>query len=936
MKDRFVSLIVTGLLIAVLSGQAGAQLLFKHGEAYTNYAFEGYRAYESLIFGRTRSPQFDNLGQFVMNGVSVYELNEYRTIDPVSGSIITKPSLYDSYLNRLVISGDNYSGVNTKLIIGDRVRAKFTPLTLDLAAMNGLRLDSSFKNGSVVLLASRVDKPVFEAARNADNSIHGDEKSEFRPRWSTYLLGGDVRTQRGGLDAGVTWVNQYRTDSFKSLDESTYKGTLPTTGNAPKWIVARVSDQTPDDLSGVHVRRAKMRINGVPVDHILAEYDKLNPEQYTLTVTEHVGHLLIPPIRRDNSNNLVIEFAHAEPSPDGRYSVQGDQSTLFWFRVPGYVNTMGDATEDTVIVDKVSVDFDVSGDYKIELAEVFNGASANPATYFYRAAYADGNPSDEYFQRVRVRYGRQTGRTLLGAHFNLDLKGFMFRSEYVHNLSFRAYPSLVTTKLKHKTLHSNALFAAIKRDWQRVTLGVELFSIDDDYSTGLSVQDDDFRSYFQFLTSPFIYPTNFNEPRLPDSIEGERPAPTNTIEFNSVDDNDDKDPFPDSYFLRKTTSLETGGRFIEDPDGIFPGLDLDLNGRPDINENNNRIPDYFEPFLLYRVNPDAYDFGEDMNNNGIIDEREDDDEPDYPYEVGQRGWNVFMQYRLTPYNLFTAGYHQTQARSLGDEAKTAYMRLEYDREIPFWAKVRAVGRTKRVRDDIADRVFGLGRSAIYLEPEPIPLFSLTNEELRNPLGIAVLQDDPMLLRNSWLHTIYVKATLKRFESFTTELSVKRETNRQQATSFQKENVVSDLAIVFKSQYLWNPWKELLIRSQIKWLHRRFSDDLDQIVSVNEHYVFPILRLEYPISDRTSVKIGAQGMPFLPSRYRNRVSEGVDFDGRVYLAQVNNTSMYLGYQVNVNLGYERRYREFLSDDRQQQNKDYSQVFLRVIAGLRPLF
>ena len=135
-----------------------------------------------------------------------------------------------------------------------------------------------------------------------------------------------------------------------------------------------------------------MRINGVPVDHILDEYDQLNPEQYTLTVTEHVGHLLIPPIRRDNSNNLVIEFAHAEPSPDGRYSVQGDQSTLFWFRVPGYVNTMGDATEDTVIVDKVSVDFDVSGDYKIELAEVFNGASANPATYFYRAAYADGNP----------------------------------------------------------------------------------------------------------------------------------------------------------------------------------------------------------------------------------------------------------------------------------------------------------------------------------------------------------------------------------------------------------------------------------------------------------------------------------------------------------------------------------------------------------------
>ena len=376
MKERFIHPFIAILLLAGSVGQTDAQLLFRQGEPYTNYAFEGYRAYESLIFGRTRSPQFDNLGQFVMNGVSVYELNEYRTINPVSGSIITKPSLYESYLNRLVISGDNYSGVNTKLIIGDRIRAKFTPLTLDLAAMNGLRLDSDFGNGSVVLLASRVDKPIFEAVQNADNSIHGDEKSEFRPRWSTYLLGGDIRTQRGGMDAGITWVNQYRTDSFKSLDESTYKGTLPTTGRAPEWIVVRVADQTPEDLNGVHVRRAQMRINGVAVEHQLAPYDKLNPEQYTLTVTEHVGDLLIPPVRRDNSNDLVIEFNHAEPSPEGLYSLQGEESALFWFRVPGYVTTMG----DTAVVDQVSVDFDVSGDYTLELAEVFNGASANPAT----------------------------------------------------------------------------------------------------------------------------------------------------------------------------------------------------------------------------------------------------------------------------------------------------------------------------------------------------------------------------------------------------------------------------------------------------------------------------------------------------------------------------------------------------------------------------
>jgi hypothetical protein len=104
----------------------------------------------------------------------------------------------------LVIAGDSYSGVNTKFIIGDRIRAKFTPFTLDMAAMNGMRMDSDFDGGSVVLLASRIDKPIFEAVQNADNGIHGDEKSEFRPRWSTYLLGGDVRTKHNNIDLGLS------------------------------------------------------------------------------------------------------------------------------------------------------------------------------------------------------------------------------------------------------------------------------------------------------------------------------------------------------------------------------------------------------------------------------------------------------------------------------------------------------------------------------------------------------------------------------------------------------------------------------------------------------------------------------------------------------------------------------------------------------------
>ena len=91
---------------------------------YINYAYESYRSYENLIFGRDRTPQFDPLGQFVLNGATVFQLQEFRTIRPAAGSIIAKPRLYEAYLNRLVIANDSYKGANSQLIVGDRIRTK--------------------------------------------------------------------------------------------------------------------------------------------------------------------------------------------------------------------------------------------------------------------------------------------------------------------------------------------------------------------------------------------------------------------------------------------------------------------------------------------------------------------------------------------------------------------------------------------------------------------------------------------------------------------------------------------------------------------------------------------------------------------------------------------------------------------------------------------
>ena len=55
-----------------------------------------------------------------------------------------------------------------------------------------------------------------------------------------------------------------------------------------------------------------------------------------------------------------------------------------------------------------------------------------------------------------------------------------------------------------------------------------------------------------------------------------------------------------------------------------------------------------------------------------------------------------------------------------------------------------------------------------------------------------------------------------------------------------------------------------------------------------------------------------------------------------MAQVSNTSVYLGYQVNVNLGYECRFRVVLMRDVRHRLQIIHEYSCGIIAGLRPHF
>jgi len=87
--------------------------------------------------------------------------------------------------------------------------------------------------------------------------------------------------------------------------------------------------------------------------------------------------------------------------------------------------------------------------------------------------------------------------------------------------------------------------------------------------------------------------------------------------YSLVEDNDDKDQFPENGVDGKINAVPYG-----DPDGVIPVK---------YDKNKNNMYDWEEDFLNYDCDPPKSNLYFDRNNNGIPDDIEDDAYPDYPY-----------------------------------------------------------------------------------------------------------------------------------------------------------------------------------------------------------------------------------------------------------------------------------------------------------------
>ncbi len=857
---------------------------------YENYGLEGYRTWPRNVLTRTANPIYDEFGEFLVNGVEVYRLQERRRFDEpatlFTGSVVAKPNNYQSFLNRLMVADDNYQEWQTRLIIGDRIRTHFSPLMLDLVALNGIRWDLTNQRHNFTMVASRMDKPVFS---QEDAGAIGIGATPF----ASYLMGAHWQWDWRTFDMSASYVNLFRVDSRSAPDWNGMKGQLPNRVQVIDYLVVRIDDTSPLDGNGARVFDIGLSLNGEKRGDIAPFVTLHNVDDFSPTSPnkDFFFKRPIPPY----IEVLQGSYPRAEPGAEGAFHAEGKDYILYWFALP-------EGEEVTA----ASFDALLSGNYRVGVSEIYAvdpresrnaPAQRNRATFYQTVAGSEGRRSaGADVERVHFNYGRQTGITLAGLRLSTDVKGFQFKAEWAHSSNFLQYPVNDHGGDRHDR-GGNAYLLNLEREVSsNLSAGGEWFRLEPRYTTQLSVADLTLTAY----EAPYGVDFPSTDLRL-----------NNTLDLNTVDDNDDKDPFPDDFFISS----------FSDNNGVFPGLDKDQDGAPDTNRNRNEVPDYFEPFLLYDVDPDDFDYGDDLNNNGVIDVRENDAKRDYPYDLNRKGYHLFTRIKPRRGLDFTLGRYDLEAIWGGQRADVWYAKAEYSRRYGSWGEMRVVDFLKKVKDDIPDGVFRFG--------------DVTNFDIFNPRGvIEAFVEDELLMQDSVVNTAFVDFVFRGVANFYAGANLKFDANRQLKADRSGANLIQLWTSVLRADYRWR-LGDLEVNPRYKLMLRRRTDEEGRILPSSEVYGFPMVVANFKFTERTWLRSGFQGFPILPSIYRSSENKSQNYNTRDFLFMMINRFDYAGFDMALTAGYEVSRRRMKDRKREFEDIDFEQFFIGMVVGLEPV-
>ena len=897
---------------------AGRDFLYRSGARYENYGFDNYRLPETSFLARRN--YYGPLGDFLINGYDVYEWRETRANEATAfdNSFVTKPRTRIFQQN--VVVREDAKGWATALIIGEEIRTHFTPLTLSMAGINGVRLDVQAPygpaTGRLSLVASRWSAPVW----SGDVSL----QQQNTRRNGDILSAAHTEVELGSLRLGGSVVNYHNYDADQSA--FSFRGDLRSTQVRPSYLIVKFSDDSPrDEVAGAVVNDVYLRINGQDRRDITPTFVRLNSRNPTVlgrknritgqfVRTEYsdggtkfadyfylLDHLAGENVRNVNLNELVRWIEVLPPGTD--LQADGEWVILAWFDLQG-----------EAYIESAEVRALVGNDYRIDVIGLYDD---DPRKFTYESQWrpggveavlrSDGNVQDlSNLEWVRVDVGAWTGRYVVGLNGDWQGRNTRIRWEWARSIDFFTYPDGPPVHREPKEMLG-------ARDW----LGERQARTEDAFYVTGEWRNEHLRGGAEVF-------------RMPDSFDrrlGFTGSYGSSFFDGFVEDNDDDDSWPDAGPGDRPRHF---GDKNSDPDGVFPGKDEDHDGIPDTNRNQNDLPDYEEAFLLFYVEPDEYVYGRDWNHNGIVDEREDDLEPDFPYQLDQEGTHLYGNLRLPGGLWVGAGRLDAEGLSSGGRNESKYVQLRYRAADPSWGSIRLETLVERVHDDIANTYWRL--EEILGEPLAGGGFTFRGATAYN----RVLVGDPLLWRNSWERQHYVEGEWKPLKGLRLWGNLRYGLNQQQGGVLIEgrdlgRDSISLWTSVLKAEYVWQPTRNWLVFGQFKSLFLQRERDSQAIALSDERTFVPIVKGRYAITPRTELWLGMQGLPGVPMRVEDRADGFNSREEKVWVAQVTNRSPYLGYDIAMNLGFMLTNRDYDLASREIDDVNVASVYMRVVLG-----
>jgi len=961
--------LLAALALLYLPGESFGQLLFKPEMETENYARTGYNLYGRTQIARSSNPRYDSFGNYIMNGVQIFRWDEEKynsrhtdlSEKDQNVSYINKVNPVDEneffhfYLDDLVVLSENNKAFSSRFIAGNQIGVKFSPLTLEMAALNGIRWDFDIKQNFLTLVSSRADNPLWFS------EDYLEPKSQKRTL-PVYLTGGHYERKFGLFNVAANYVNTYRTDATQSRAKNSITGTIPESYDEylarPLQLVVKFEDQSRFDGGGPRVYDIYPIVNGKERRELLTGVSKGSWKDDLLSVRRssssddpnanlYQQRYFLDPIRVPNytvfndinqsdglskyPNIIAKKYKITEPNiyikdldPTGKNYIEanGENYILFWFNIP--------ETED---VSNVTFKTLVGNNYKISVSEVYKDTESLyttaslgkvGATYFDAVKYSKGDVKDlSNLSWVTFEHGNAMANMLMSLKIDTHFKGFEFTSEYSHNMQFKQYSNSKARKFRDD---AEAYYVSLQKSFGKFAFGGEYFKMDPDYSTSFRNTD---RTYSQ-LESVWQSQWTSDATLQGNNRLGSKPQyyMNNTMFIDTVDDNDDKDRYPDWHIFPE----------VRDTNGVFPGLDKNGNNRPDTNENDNQMPDYSEAFFLYNSDPDDYDYGQDLNNNGTIDVRENDDKPDYPYDLNTKGYHFFGSLGTDTGWKYTLGLVNYEKIAGGGITDVKYGIAQYNKFIPFFAEVKFANTIKKVKDTIQDNIFRNQRQlSTTLVDSTTYAYNVYNENSAEPIFVDFSTEkfyDPLRYRDSYVNTSYFESSLFRIPNLTLGMKLKYDINHQNDTGFQSKNDIIDRTQIFRAEYKYY-MGDLLVNPQVKFMTRKYTNSDGYERTLHEQYFYPIIKVEYPLTINTFFRAGAQGFPGLNSTVRNFMNDQLDYDTRHYVIMLSNKSFYSGYDFCLNFGMQTTWQHFNGYARQAYNRTDKVYFVRMVVGLEPI-